>query len=86
MGSGRLAVSTAVKKQKAVSAYFTSSQILPFGFAEQIPGQCEAVDGQWSVCKHTENLISGWGLASVHPRYILYPSQSTHWATTLLRS
>ena len=26
---------TALKSQKAVSAYFTSEQILPFGFAEQ---------------------------------------------------
>ena len=26
---------TAVQSQKAVSAYFTSKQILPFGFAEQ---------------------------------------------------
>ena len=28
-------VNTAVRSQKAVSAYFTSKQILPFGFAEQ---------------------------------------------------
>ena len=30
-----LEVCTAVQSQKAVSAYFTSEQILPFGFAEQ---------------------------------------------------
>ena len=28
-------MSTPVQSQKAVSAYFTSKQILPFGFAEQ---------------------------------------------------
>ena len=28
---------TAVQSQKAISAYFTSKQILPFGFAEQYP-------------------------------------------------
>ena len=28
-------ISTAVQSQKAVSAYFTSKQILPFGFADQ---------------------------------------------------
>ena len=31
--------STAVQSQKAVSAYFTSKQILPFGFAEQSSSQ-----------------------------------------------
>ena len=30
-----LGIYTAVQIQKAVSAYFTSTQILPFGFAEQ---------------------------------------------------
>ena len=29
---------TAVQRQKAVSAYFTSEQILPFGFARQYSG------------------------------------------------
>ena len=28
-------MSSALQSQKAVSAYFTSEQILPFGFAEQ---------------------------------------------------
>ena len=35
---------TAVKSQKAVSAYFTSKQILPFGFAEQFRGQVNQQD------------------------------------------
>ena len=36
--------STAVQSQKAVSAYFTSKQILPFGFAEQVsPGTAYCV-------------------------------------------
>ena len=31
---------TAVQSQKAVSAHFTSNQIVPFGFAEQNRGVC----------------------------------------------
>ena len=43
---------TAVQSQKAVSAYFTSKQILPFGFAEQ---NSRAYFLPWSrnVCLHS---------------------------------
>ena len=54
---------TAVQSQKAVSAHFTSKQILPFGFAEQLQGtdRNEAARGRkkrselgWRVSSETD--------------------------------
>ena len=38
----------AVQSQKAVSAYFTSKQILPFGFAEQHACEHGAEETRWA--------------------------------------
>ena len=40
---------TAVQSQKAVSAYFTSKQILPFSFAKQVSSACIINHSDWQI-------------------------------------
>ena len=46
---------TAVQSQKAVSAYFTSKQILPFGFAEQTSSTGVDIDNNY--CAHVSYIL-----------------------------
>ena len=60
--------SSAVQSQKAVSAYFTSKQILPFGFAEHSSERSYSTE-----FAGMENLSCSWYMLSLEDKmYAIY--------------
>ena len=55
---------TTVQNQKAVSTYFTSKQILPFGFAERYTGRvdCRIYSRGRQINKGLRLRVEVWGL------------------------